>query len=151
MLPAKDSNQSCVCSDEAPALLFARQLHALALRDWQQSDPRGYRARSANQRFITAVPPLALMVAVLASLAARIPWLHSMAAVVTSIALVTVFSFLSLSGELAAVNRTIRRIRDLQAFPHPDDESAIIRCARALAWDQALPAVLKLLRGKGPI
>lgn len=148
--PHLDGSASVV-SNEAPALWFARQLHALALDEWQQSDPAAWRVRKSRLRFTAVVPVLALMVALMASLAARISWWHSLTAVLAMTALVTAFSFLSMPGELAALNRTIRRVRQQRAFPNPDDEAAVIRCARALAWDEALPMFWKLLRSKSPL
>ncbi|MEY5019320.1 MAG: hypothetical protein RLZ22_408 [Verrucomicrobiota bacterium] len=131
---------------EASAEEFGNQLRQKALQEWRQTDPKSANAREQSRRFGVAAPPLGGVVAVLAVIAGKIPVLGAFAIFIVAVALSAVLGILALPPELTAIARTSKRIRDQRAFPSSEDSEAIVRCASAHAWEQALPPVLRMLK-----
>lgn len=111
----------------------------LALRDealarWKKTDPKGAAARAGALRFGLATPPLSALVAVFAILVGKLPVTGAIAVVLAVTAIACAFGFLSLPGELAA----LERIRDRQ-----EPEDGKLRAAQAEAWNLCLPPALR--------
>lgn len=128
---------------EASAGEFGRQLRLKALAEWHTSDPKAASSRENTRRFGLAVPPLSGVVAVFALMVAKIPVVGAIAILLASSALSAALGLLSLPPELSAIARTARRVREEKNFPNGDDEDAVVRCAIAHAWDEALPPILR--------
>jgi len=122
---------------------FGRDLRLKALAEWKQNEPKAFVSREKSRRFGMAVPPLSAIVAILGVLAARIPFIVAIAIVLGSILLATVFDILTLPLELNAIMRYATKVRGEKCFPDRDDADAVIRCALAHAWEQAMPPVLR--------
>ncbi|MES2660897.1 MAG: hypothetical protein V4689_19885 [Verrucomicrobiota bacterium] len=130
---------------EESAHEFGRQLRLKALAEWQETDPKAAKSRASSKRFGTAVPPISGIVAVMAVMVAKIPVMGAIAAILAATALSAVVGILSLTPELAAINRAARKLREARSFPRRDDEEAVIRCAMAHAWKETLPPILALI------
>lgn len=143
--PAHDEKTS-VHRAEDTAAEFGNQLRRKALHEWQERDPKSANSREHSRRFGIAVPPLGGVVAVLAVIAGKIPVLGAFAIFVAALALSAVLGILALPPELITIARTTKRIREQCAFSSSDDIDAIARCASALAWEQALPPILRMLQ-----
>jgi hypothetical protein len=139
-------NDAAVHRAEHTAVEFATQLRQQALVKWQMDDPKAAGSRDGTHRFGMAVPPLSALVAVLAAVVARLPIAGALAIFLAATALSSVFGILTLPAELAAIARTAKAARGSKAFPHRDDEEAVIACANALAWKHTLPPVLSLVQ-----
>lgn len=122
------------------------RLRVAALREWLGNEPRAAKAREGARKFGVAVPPLAMVVAAMGVIAGRVPVMVAMAAVLAAVALATVFGLLSLGAELRAVASTAKRVREARVFRRSDDEEAVIECAAAHAWNEAVPPVLRWLK-----
>lgn len=130
---------------DGSALEFGGQLRDKALATWREHEPKAAAARENARRFGMAVPPLSVLIAVFAVLVGKIPVLGAIAIFLGATALAAVVGLMSLPGELAAIQREAKKARDKRAFPDDDDELAIIRCAKATAWDRAIPPILRWL------
>lgn len=121
-------------------------LRAAALEEWQQRDPKASKSREGARRFGMAVPPLALMVAILAMLVGRMNPFYLLPAFLLAIAVSVIISYLSITAELNAILITSRRLRETRIYRRRDDEDAVIEAANALAWKEAAPPVFNLLQ-----
>ncbi len=131
---------------EESAHEFGRQLRLTALKEWKESDPKGVASRLSSKRFGMAVPPLSAMVAVMAVLVAKIPAMGAISVFLAATALASVLGILSLTPELAAITRSVRKLRESRSFPRSDDEEAVVRCAMAHAWVETLPPIINLVQ-----
>lgn len=122
------------------------RLRTAALRDWMSNEPRAAKAREGARRFGIAVPPLSMVVAAMGVIAGRVPVMVALSAVLAAVALATVFGLLSLGTELRVIAATAKRVRDARVFRRSDDEEAVIECAAAHAWNEAVPPVLRWLK-----
>jgi hypothetical protein len=122
------------------------RLRAAALREWMAAEPRSAKAREGARRFGVAVPPLSMVVAAMGVIAGRVPVMVALAGVLAAVALATVFGLLSLGSELRVIAATAKRVRDARMFRRSDDEEAVIECAAAHAWNEAVPPVLRWLK-----
>jgi len=138
-----ESDTTVVHRAENAAGNFGRDLRLKALAEWKQNEPKAVVSREKSRRFGMAVPPLSAIVAILGVLAARIPFIVAIAIVLGSILLATVFDILTLPLELNAIMRYAAKVRGDKCFPDSDEEDAVIRCALAHAWDQAMPPVVR--------
>lgn len=131
---------------EQSAYEFGRQLRLKALEKWREGDPKGAASRASSKRFGMAVPPLSGIVAVMAVVVAKIPAMGAISVFLAATALSAAFGLLSLTGELAAISRTARKIREARSFARSDDEEAVIRCAMAHAWTETFPPILNIVQ-----
>ncbi len=131
---------------EADAKLYAGFLRKCALEDWKTRDPKAAASREGVRRFGMAVPPLSLMIAVLAIFVGKIPVTGAIAIFLLAIAFSAFVSYLSIAPELMAILATARRLRDSRVFHRRDDEDAVISATTALAWKQAAPPVFNLIQ-----
>jgi hypothetical protein len=131
---------------EQSAYEFGRELRLMALEEWKEADPKGLGSRVGSKRFGMAVPPLSGVVAIMAVIVAKIPIIGAIACFLAATALAAVLGILSLTPELVAVNRTIRKLRESRCFPRSDDEEAVARCAVAHCWKEALPPLLAVFQ-----
>lgn len=136
-------DQAVVHRAEESAVEFGRQLRIKALAEWKNQDGKAAKSRGNSLRFGTAVPPLSGIVAVMAILVGKVPFVGAFAILLAATALAAAIGLLTLPPELAAISRTARRIRGEKQFPNADDEDAVIRCAVAHAWDLSLPPILR--------
>lgn len=139
-------DETLVHRAEETATEFGNQLRRKALNEWRELDPKSANSREHSRRFGIAVPPLGGVVAVLAVIAGKIPVLGAIAIFIAAVALSAVLGILALPPELSAIARSSKRIRDQRVFPSLEDNEAIVRCASAHAWQQALPPVLRMLQ-----
>jgi hypothetical protein len=144
--PAPD-DKAVIHRAEESADEFGRHLRLKALAEWRDRDPKASRSRDGSKRFGMAVPPLSGIVAIMAVVVAKIPVIGAIAVVFAATALACVFGLLSLAPELMAITLASRKLREMKSFPRRDDEDAVIRCAVAHAWKEALPPVLAKLQG----
>jgi len=133
-------------SKEGDARIFAELLRKAALADWKTRDPKAAASREAARRFGMAVPPLSLMIAILAMLAFKVQFGWVLAIFLLAIAFSVIISYLSISPELNAILTAARRLRDTGAFHRRDDEDAVIQAAAALAWKEGAPPVFNLIQ-----
>lgn len=131
---------------EESAAEFGRQLRLKALAEWREDEPKAAIARENSRRFGIAVPPFSGIVSLLAVIVAKIPIIGAITVVLAATALSSAIGLLSLPPELKAIARTARKSREAKSFPRRDDEEAVIRCAVAHAWKEALPPILKSLQ-----
>ncbi len=131
---------------EADARVYAELLRKTSLADWRTRDPKAAASRESARRFGMAVPPLALMVAILAVFVAKIGVTMAIAIFLLAIAFAAVISYLGIAPELNAMLTTSRRLRDLHIFPRSDDEEAVIAATSALVWKEAAPPVFNLIQ-----
>jgi hypothetical protein len=130
-------------TSEATAGELGRQLRRSAIVHWQQRDPQAARARDAAKRFALAVPPLSIAIVLFALIAHRIPIPGAIAIFLAATALSSLLGMLSIGAELRAVAVLARTLRERRAFPRRDDEDAVISCAVAEVWLDALPPILR--------
>lgn len=133
-------------SKEGDARVYAELLRKTALADWRVRDPKAAASRESARRFGMAVPPLSLMVAVLAIVVGKIPVTGAIAIFLLAIAFSVIIAYLSIAPELKAILITSRRLRDSHSFPRRDDEDAVIRSTTALAWKESAPPVFNLIQ-----
>ena len=133
-------------SQNADARIFAGLLRNAALADWKTRDPKAAASREGARRFGMAVPPLSLMIAVLAIIVGKIPFTGAIAVFLLAIAFSVIISYLSISPELNAILTAARRLRDTGAFHRRDDEDAVIEAAAALVWKEGAPPVFNLIQ-----
>lgn len=131
---------------EESAAEFGRQLRLKALAEWREQDPKAAIARENSRRFGIAVPPFSGIVSLLAVIVAKIPMIGAITVVLAATALSSAVGLLALPPELKAIARTARKSREAKSFPSRDDEDAVIRCAVAYAWKEALPPILSSLQ-----
>lgn len=131
---------------EGTAEEFGKQLRLKALSEWREREPKAAGARESSKKFGLAVPPLSGIVAVMAMIVAKIPVVGAISVFLAATALAAILSLLSITPELQAIMRNAREMRERKQFPHCEDEEAVIRCAIAHAWKDALPPILKLLQ-----
>lgn len=144
-LPAP-GDTSLVHRAEESAAEFGRQLRAKALAEWREREPKAAIARENSRRFGIAVPPFSGIVSLLAVIVAKIPIIGAITSVLAATALSSAVGLLALPPELKAIALTARKAREAKIFPHRDDEDAVVRCAVAHAWKEALPPFLALLQ-----
>lgn len=130
------------------AAKFGLDLRETALADWKAADPKGFASRQNTHRFALAAPPLSGIVAIFAVVVGKIPVAGALSIPLAFTALAAVFAVLGLPAELAAIQRTIRRIKDERWFPDRDDEEAVCRAAHAWAWEHSMPPILRWLQKK---
>ena len=118
-----------------------------ALREWKARDAKAAKARAKAKAFATAVTPCTVVCVAFALVVGKVPVVGAFALVIASLAAAAVFSYLSLGAEWREVARAANRLREGRAFRSRADEEAVIACARAHAWHQALPLVLRWLQG----
>lgn len=128
------------------ARIFAELLRKSALADWKTRDPKAAASREAARRFGMAVPPLSLMIAILAIIVGKIPVIGALAIFLLAIAFSVIISYLSISPELKAILVSSRRLRETGIFHRRDDEDAVIQAAAALAWKEGAPPVFNLIQ-----
>lgn len=134
---------------EASAREYGKRLRADALRQWREDDRAAAKRREAARRFGSAVPPLSAMLALLAVVLAKMPLIGGLGVAVLACALGVIASMLAIAPELLIIQRASRNLRESRCFPRSDDEDAVVSCARAEAWEQAMPPMLSaLLPGK---
>lgn len=133
-------------SENADARVFAAHLRAAAIADWKTRNPKAAASREGARRFGMAVPPLSLMVAILAIVVGKIPIAGAIAVFLLAIAFSVIISYISIAPELNAILITSRRLRDRGIFHRRDDEDAVIESAAALAWKEAAPPVFNLIQ-----
>lgn len=121
---------------------LGRELRRIALIHWAERDPKAARAREAARRFGLAVPPLTLMVLVFAVVLAKLPLFGALTIALGAIALSAAIGLLSIGAELRAVAKTAGELRGKRVFRRVDDEEALIACAQAAVWMNALPPIL---------
>jgi hypothetical protein len=131
---------------ENTAAEFGRELRLKALAEWHARDPKAAAAREGTRRFGMAVPPLTAMVAMMAVLVGRVPIVGAIAILLAATALAAVFSLLTLAPELRAIAHSARQMRKNRIFPDETDETSVIQCAIAEAWQAAAPPMLRLLQ-----
>lgn len=139
--PLQDDPNFVHRSDESAAE-FGRQLRLKALAEWEERDPRSVKSRLTARRFAMAVPPFAGIILVLAFFAGRLPGTWVIPVFLGSVALAVASELLALTPEFAAVTRIATKLRQVRTFPRRDDEEAVIRCANAQIWKEALPPIL---------
>ena len=142
---ALGAGPQAIANEHAPACEFGTQLRLAAMAQWHRSEPKLAAARESTRRFGLAVPPLSAMVAVFAAILAKIPLTGAIVIFIAATALATVFSLLSLGGELRAIASAARALRNARAFIRSDDEEAVIQSAIARAWCETVPPVLRML------
>lgn len=133
-------------SEKGDAIIYATLLRKNALADWKTRESKTAISREGVRRFGLAVPPLALMIAILGTIVGRIPVAGAIAIFLLAIAFAAVISYLGIAPELKAILVTNRRLRDTRIFPRSDDEQAVIELATALAWKEAAPPVFNLIQ-----
>lgn len=133
-------------SEKGDAGIFAAKLRESALADWKTRNPKAAASREGARRFGMAVPPLSLMIAILAIIVGKIPIAGAIAIFLLAIAFSVIISYLSIAPELNAILLTSRRLRDSGVFRRRDDEDAVIEAARALVWKEAAPPVFNLIQ-----
>lgn len=133
-------------SKSGDARIYAELLRKAALKDWATRDPKAAASREGTRRFGMAVPPLSLLIAVLAIIVGKIPVTGAIAIFLLAIAFAVVLSYLSIAPELKAILTTSRRLRDSGVFFRRDDEDAVIEAAAALAWKEGAPPVFNLIQ-----
>ncbi len=131
---------------EESAYEFGLQLRLKALAEWEKDDPKAVRSRMSSKRFGMAVPPLSGIVAIMALIVAKIPATGAIAVFLAATALSAGLGILSLGSELAAINRSVHKLRKDRGFARSDDEDAVARCAIAHAWKDTLPPLLAMLQ-----
>ncbi len=141
-MPEPDDKAS-VHRAEQSASDFGKQLRRKALAAWKEQEPKAASAREGHRRFGIAVPPLSLMVAILAVLVGKIPVLIAIVIFVSATAVAAILTLSSLPAELAAITRMANQSRKAGHFPSRDDEEAVTTCALAHAWDASAPAFLR--------
>jgi hypothetical protein len=144
-LPAPD-DKAVIHRAEETASEFGRQLRLKALAEWREYDPKAARARENTRRFGMAVPPLSGVIAVFALIVGKVPVMGALVVLLAATAVASALGVLALAPELRAISQAVRKMREMKSFPRRDDEEAIIRCAAAHAWKEALPPILGLIQ-----
>ncbi len=133
-------------SKNGDASIYAALLRKSALADWNTRAPKAAASREGARRFGMAVPPLSLMVAILAVFVMKIGVPMAIAIFLLAIAFSVIISYLSIAPELNAMLAASRRLRDSGVFHRRDDEDAVINAANALVWKEAAPPVFNLIQ-----
>lgn len=133
-------------SKEGDARIYAELMRNSALLDWKTREPKAAASREGARKFGMAVPPLSLMIAILAIIVGKIPVSGAIAIFLLAIAFSVFISYISISPELKAIITSARRLRDSRVFHRRDDEEAVINAAAALAWKEAAPPVFNLIQ-----
>ncbi len=131
---------------EASAAEFGKQVRLASLAEWRKTTPSAAISREKSKRFGMAVPPLSGVIAVLAVFAAKVPIIGALAIFLAATALATALSILTIAPELLAVTRYTMKLRDNLAFPNRDEQEAVMRCAIAHVWKEAVPPILALFQ-----
>ena len=145
-LPQPEESVVARRSDES-AHVIGFHLWRYALREWAKEDPKAAKARSKAKRLGTVLPPFTVLIVAFALVLGKVHILGAFALVFGSIALAALFAYLTLAAELKEVARAANRLRKAGAFRLRDDEDAVVECAMAHAWHQAMPPVLRWLQG----
>lgn len=140
-------NTAVVRRSEETANIVGHQLWQHALEEWRKQDAKAAKARMKAKRVATVLSPFTVMIAVFAIVLGKMPILAAFAVVLGSVALSVVFAYLSLAAELREVARAANRLRKAGTFRMRDDEDAVIQCAMAHAWHQAMPPYLRWMQG----
>lgn len=133
-------------SEKGDASIFAARLRESALADWKTRNPKAAASRESARRFGMAVPPLSLMVAILAVFVMKIGVTGAIAIFLLAVAFSVIISYLSIAPELNAILLTARRLRDSGIFHRRDDEDSVIEAASALVWRESAPPVFNLIQ-----
>lgn len=136
---------SVVPEGEVSAVDLGKALRTAALESWRNEDPGSCKGRDASRRFGVAVPPLTILVVVFAVVMVRIQMFPALAIILAATALACGFGLLSIGSELRAVARAARKVRERRVFTRSDDEDAVIDCAAAEVWVQALPPIMRFI------
>ena len=128
------------------ARIYADFLRKAALLDWKTREPKAAGSREGTRRFCTAVPPLSLMIAILALFVAKIGVSMAIAIFLSAIAACAITSYLSIAPELKAVLTATRRMKDAGIFQRSDDTEAIGHAAIALVWRESAPPIFNLIQ-----
>jgi hypothetical protein len=131
---------------EASAAEFGRQVRLASLTEWRTTTPAAAISREKSKRFGMAVPPLSGLIAVLAVFAAKVPIIGALAIFLAATATATALGVITIAPELLAVTRYTMKLRGNQAFPNNDEQEAVMRCAIAHVWKEAVPPILALLQ-----
>ena len=131
--------------EEGSAHDFGWRLRRSALAEWRERDPRAASRRESARRFGMAVPPLSVVVSAFAVLVGKLTVMGAFAMIFAATAFAAFYGMLALGRELSAIAASAGELRATRAFRRSDDESAVIRCATAHAWNEALPPVLRWL------
>jgi hypothetical protein len=131
---------------EHSAAEFGKQLRIKALAEWRERDPKAAAARGNSLRFGMAVPPLTGIVAIMATIVAKIRPIYAIALFLAATALAAALGILALPAELTAIRQAAKNLRAAKNFPNRTDEDAVIRCALAYAWKETLPPLLALIQ-----
>lgn len=145
-LPEPESATVARRSEET-AHLIGYYLWQHALREWMKRDAKAAKARAKAKGFASIVTPFTVLIVAFALILGKLHIVGAFALVIGSLAMAAVFAYLSLASELREVARAGNRLREAGAFRLRDDEDAVIECAMAHAWHQALPPVLRWLQG----
>jgi len=144
-LPAPD-DEAVIHRSEGTADEFGRQLRLKALAEWREREPKAAGARESAKKFGLAVPPLSGIVAIMGMVIAKIPVVGGISVLMAATALAAILGLLSIAPELQAIMKNARELRERKYFPRRDDEDAVIKCAIAYAWKEALPPILKMFQ-----
>jgi len=140
------SDSATIHRADQSASEFGDDLRLKALAEWRSNEPKAAIARENSKRFGMAVPPLSGVVAIFATIVAKIPLIGGISLLFAATALASALGLLSLPPELQAISQYARKLRANASFPNRDDEDAVIRCAIAHAWKDSLPPVLNLVQ-----
>jgi len=145
-LPEPEESTVARRSDET-AHVIGFHLWQYALREWARRDPKAAMARQKSKRLGMILPPFMIVIIAFALVVGKINILAAFALVFASVALAALVSYITLGQELKEVAQAGNRLRQSGAFRLRDDEDAVVECAMAHAWHQALPPVLRWLQG----
>ncbi len=120
-------------------------LRKAALDEWRRRDAAQAKAWQSARYFGMAVPPLAVVIVILGMVATRVPFKMGAALVCLLLALAVVFNLLHLGAEIRSIARAAASLRKTGAFRRLAEEEAVISCATAHAWNQAVPPILRWL------
>lgn len=132
-------------AQKADTRVYAALLRETALREWRTREPKAAASREGARKFGIAIPPFAAIIAILALIVGKIPIAGVFAIFLVATALAVIFAYLTIAPELKAILTTSRRLRDTRVFHRSDEEDAVIDAAKALAWQNAAPPILRLL------
>ena len=132
---------------EETAHVIGFHLWQYALRDWEKQDPKAAKARRKTKRLGTVLPPFTVLIVAFMLVLGKVHIVGAFALFFCAIALSALFGYLTLAAELKEVARASNRLRKAGAFRLRDDEDAVVECAMAHAWHQAMPPVLRWVQG----
>jgi hypothetical protein len=144
-MPAPGDNALIHHSDE-DAEEFGRQLRLKALAEWKERNPKAYASRESARQFGIVAPTLSGIIVTLAVIVAKIPIFGMLAVFASAISLSSVCGILAIAPELQAILASSSKVRKDRSFHRRDDEDAVIDCAIAHVWKNALPPLLQKLQ-----